>query len=101
MDDLISRKALLEKIRIKKEYWLPYSELTSEGLREAEEIICDAPAVEPVTHGRWEMAVIPVCGEYNFQCSVCKESFWRGYSYPDIAHYCPNFGAKMDGDGNG
>ena len=49
-------------------------------------------AVE-VVHGRWIKYRCLLTTEYI--CSECKEF----YSY---AHnYCPNCGAKMDGDGNG
>ena len=48
-------------------------------------------AVE-VVHGHWVKL-----GKHDWACSVCK----RGvpYSYTGF-HYCPNCGAKMDGDGN-
>ena len=49
----------------------------------------------PVVHGRWEWI-----GPYRYNddgmigtCSVCKERL-RLFAY----NYCPNCGAKMDGD---
>ena len=53
-------------------------------------------AVE-VVHGRWERRVVDHELPYYFvhDCSICGSS---GESYYD---YCPNCGAKMDGDGNG
>ncbi len=60
----------------------------------------DAPTVDAVevVHGRW----IGKGGLYQGECSVCgymtfdKTAEWaRSYW-----HYCPNCGAKMDGDGN-
>ena len=37
--------------------------------------------------------------EPDYKCSECGRSYawWE----PSEAHYCPNCGAKMDGDGNG
>ncbi len=55
-------------------------------------IVDEQPSVDAVgvVHGRW----LPHWG--NTECSVC------GYiTYLCGANYCPNCGAKMDGDGNG
>ena len=50
----------------------------------------DATDVIPVRHGRW---VYPIGMAYNYVCSEC------GKSIGVIKHnYCPNVGAKMDGD---
>lgn len=55
-------------------------------------MIDDAPAadVEPVRHGRWEAVegreFLGVC------CSICNH--WVDSKSP----YCPNCGARMDGD---
>ena len=53
-------------------------------------------AVE-VVHGEW---VVCGDGEYvPFMCSACgKTTSWY---HKQTANYCPNCGAKMDGDGNG
>ena len=55
--------------------------------------------VAPVVHGRWEYD-LPTINTYGqLRCSICNwwtldPSVDRSYSY------CPNCGAKMDGDGN-
>ena len=57
-------------------------------------------AVE-VVHGRWIKKVDIVesyltdCTEFFYECSVCE------CASPGESPYCPNCGAKMDGDGNG
>lgn len=51
---------------------------------------------EPVRRGQWINRGY-VCGEYDWECSACGESEWRGSTIG--LHYCPNCGAKMDGDG--
>jgi rubrerythrin len=54
-------------------------------------------AVE-VVHGRWiekEYVDEPYGGYYLFHCSEC------GIPNARERNYCPNCGAKMDGDGNG
>ena len=62
-------------------------------------IIHDAPTVDAVevVHGEW---VVCGDGEYvPFICSACgKTTSWY---HAQTANYCPNCGAKMDGDGNG
>ena len=46
---------------------------------------------EPVRHGQW----VSEC-EPHYECSVCHHWF---HLY-DRTNYCPNCGAKMDGDGD-
>ena len=53
-------------------------------------------AVE-VVHGRW-------IDEYPYvRCSECNAEWvnCRTDNEPSLFYYCPNCGAKMDGDGNG
>lgn len=65
-----------------------------------ESFVKDVPAsdVAPVVHGRW---IKPVPGDGENYCSVCKaeQPWFYGYGYfePD---YCPNCGARMDGEQN-
>lgn len=58
----------------------------------ARKLIAEAPAadVAPVVHGRW------VCMEAEigyFACSECDHRILRAK-----CNYCPNCGARMDGD---
>ena len=58
----------------------------------------DVDAVE-VVHGRWEQG-------YPIFCSVCGGAAATEYEDANryeawLSPYCPNCGAKMDGDGNG
>lgn len=89
MDDLISRKALLEAAEHNVEF--------QEGIVDVyilESILAGMPAVDaaPVVHGRW----IFNQEQWTWDCTNCKG--WvgsgvriRGYNF------CPNCGAKMDG----
>ena len=69
--------------------------------RDLLDLICSVDTVDAVevVHGRWES--IPGNNTYE-RCSVCKDCYihadWIG---GDKWYYCPNCGAKMDGDGNG
>ena len=54
-------------------------------------------AVE-VVHGRW----IPTNSKCDCTCSVCNTEFDNIVNDAlEDWNYCPNCGAKMDGDGNG
>ena len=60
-------------------------------------------AVE-VVHGEWEIIEDDYFDLVETKCSVCGESYgFEDYEddTPKHYHYCPNCGAKMDGDGNG
>lgn len=60
-----------------------------------EDIINDIPAadVQEVRHGKWEID----CNGYYPYCSNCKEEPDSGV----MSDYCPNCGARMDGEENG
>ena len=56
------------------------------------------PDVDAVKHGRWiegEMVIDDGVGGHIYHCSECED--WYHAWTPN---YCPNCGAKMDGDGN-
>ena len=56
-------------------------------------------AVE-VVHGRYEMGIDE--GDYEYgTCSVCGYNEYNAFGCCLPHNYCPNCGAKMDGDGNG
>ena len=61
----------------------------------------DVDAVE-VVHGDWDVITDDCTFDVIYQCSVCKEEFVTNDGTPaeKLWHYCPNCGAKMDGDGN-
>ena len=80
-DDLISRRALIAE----------YDRVHIGEPGGARKLMMDAPAVDavPVVHGRWEDD-----GEDHryHTCSVCNYMTIPRYNY------CPNCGARMDGD---
>ena len=97
MADYIEREALYEKA-----YW--HGELPDVGNPDAEGVeavdVCDidslpAADVAPVRHGRWER-VIPSKSAAKWSskvsCSVCHSAGYKRFNY------CPNCGAKMDGE---
>lgn len=61
------------------------------------ERVAQIPAVDavPVKHGQWVFGVDSETGERDLKawtCSECNEK------YPWQPNYCPNCGAKMDGE---
>ena len=69
--------------------------------------INNAPTVDAVevVHGYW--VSLTECANAGVYCSVCnkkvyKEDYaWCNRKNKLRSNYCPNCGAKMDGDGNG
>lgn len=53
--------------------------------------------VAPVVHGRWEEA----SDGDGIICPFCRTDFCTIIYDTEHFNYCPNCGAKMDGDGNG
>lgn len=89
-NDLISRKALLERIEKDAPWWWQnfHSYLIVDMLKEAPVI-----EAEPVRHGHWDDSFDGI----TLYCSVCGMSHNCINRTPD---YCPHCGAKMEGGAN-
>ena len=59
--------------------------------------------VAPVRHGRWEDSIDEWFGTDVYTCSKCRESYVlvEGTPKENLWNYCPNCGAKMDGEKEG
>lgn len=57
-------------------------------------LIAKQPTIEERKKGEWEF---PYTDKRYKKCSVCGREF---YSIPHTAHYCPNCGSDMRGDGD-
>lgn len=87
-----------------------YSELCeNRGARDAlDEVIYDIRAikgedVQPVRHGRW-IGINEYCKKNGYIPSGMGIYYWCsecGKEEPKISDYCPNCGARMDGEQNG
>ena len=109
--DLISRKALLEKLDERDKLVRKLTANVDDEdeifvtLSAVRKFVNNRPAVdaEPVRHGTWEMCrktikmdFATLTGTYP-TCSLCGHAeFGMDKSTP----YCPNCGAKMDEEGN-
>ena len=102
MSDLISRSALLEKIQFRIPNDRVLTDIVDSCVKITRRIIEEAPAVDavPVVHGRW----IPIEEELwnldfpvvvDWKCSACNAMGNEDFNY------CPNCGAKMDGEKDG
>lgn len=97
MSDYIDRQEALEALR----GITIISASSLDGVRKyADEMLAKIEAipsadVEPVRHGRWEVFYAEeLCG-YRRAYYVCSNRFG---SSDDEFDYCPNCGARMDGD---
>lgn len=85
-------------INFRKQHYMPTIE--QEALLGYVKKLPTVDAVE-VVHGRW---IGDGWGSYIKRCSVCRSVPLRevgGRHDACYSNYCPNCGAKMDGDGNG
>ena len=105
MDEYINREALRDSVELIDWYSVRRGELltgaesSENALYKANDIysaINNAPTadVAPVRHGRWIKRGY-VCGENEYECSVCHETEWR--TSASRMKYCMFCGAKMDG----
>ena len=68
-------------------------------MTDAKRVLSDMQTADvvPVVHGRWIEKEKYTFG-IMYDCSLCENRILdNGHSW----NYCPNCGAKMDGDGNG
>ena len=90
MAEYIEREALLNR----------FSDKGPVG-RSVRDYIKDQPAadVAPVVRGRWDIRVDDFDCEYA-KCSECGEEFYDANddTIDIIFNYCPNCGARMDGE---
>ena len=89
--DLIEKGALLEAMKKRKNYVGRLSDPVC--------LVEDAPTVDavPVKHGRWIDNKDSIIGEIiERNCSLCGQRTTGLYDH--FFPYCPNCGAKMDGE---
>ena len=104
MAEYIEREAALEAVKKEREYAGKFSFEEErawtagflQGVSFALSDIVAVPAadVQPVRHGRW------LWRSFNIMCSECDFMPYFDSTEP-LYPYCPNCGAKMDGDVNG
>ena len=94
MNDLISRKELLESI---EKVSVKGNVLDDDWVYR---FVQEFPSIDAVKHGRWkEVSDDMYAGGGAWICSSCHYGFsWKAYSLLPEEKYCPHCGAKMDGE---
>lgn len=95
MDKYINYKQAIR--RLDDTLWdNPY--VSSIALQIVKDELYDFPAadVAPVIHGKWHDVYMTSPSSFAATCSICGIS--NDIPHPISAHYCPNCGAKMDGE---
>ena len=93
----LTKKELVEYVRIAEHN----QDVAEETLKQQAENVKDW---FPVKHGHWFL--LDDCSNAGVYCSVChKKVYKEDYAWCNRKNklrspYCPNCGAKMDGDGN-
>lgn len=75
--------------------------ITFASLSVVRDVINDAPAIDPVKHGKWIFDLSDVDWTYGpYVCSEChaRNGDFIGGGLNKRTNYCPNCGAKMDAD---
>lgn len=113
---LVDANALLQELKIAKEggmfaakYIQAHEVYTAESIAYAifscaEDVINNAPSVDPVKHGHWICEYDRELGETDITCSVCHDTrtvngcyvSYKGESLYHDDNFCPYCGAKMD-----
>ena len=104
---LIDANALLEEIQFRRPVIDVETKIVADCVEIARKAIVNAPAVDAVevAHGHW--VSLTECANAGVYCSVCNKKVYKeDYAFCNRknklrSNYCPNCGAKMDGDGNG
>ena len=103
MSRMIDADALKKEILETYEYEYPtasgaFDEFVS---RIVPNIISNAPTidVETAVHGRWDDSQSEIIGGLYHKVRECSECGWT-YDMVIEFNYCPNCGARMDGDSN-
>lgn len=102
MSDLISREALIEKIKKRIQHMIPSHDgshpVTAEGLIN---FIESQPTIEAKKVVRGEWVSLTDCSNAGVYCSVCQKKVWKeDYAWCNRknklrSNFCPNCGADM------
>ena len=100
MSRYIDADALLESVKSKRlifEESTPIEEAIAEQVSVFEEAIEEAPTTDvvEVRHGEWRIVDSDI-GYVELECSLCRNKLL--FNTDDGFTYCPNCGAKMDGE---
>ena len=98
MAEYIEREAVRSAVKSKTMTKYDWSEEID--FEDFEKVLDAIPTAEvaPVVHGRWVLIEIGY-GAKIYECSECKDDdYWKHHFAGGFEHYCPNCGARMDGE---
>lgn len=103
MGDLISREAAIEALNSNPNIRTIRGNVSGIWINLLDVIveIGRVPTAKPVRRGKWVAADGMMPPEYHGKkrCSICAQFAMHDlYGRERLSHYCPNCGAKMDGD---
>lgn len=89
MAEYIERSAAIEAA---KHAW-------AKGLEPSQYIeVLPAADVASVVHARWIYVEETLATSSGYCCSACRRPRWLSPDVPEVFKYCPECGAKMDGE---
>ena len=95
MDDLISRQAAIDMLKNRWKKTRNYEGIGDDIAEECELYLKQVPSAQPVRKGHW----IGYAGTIGNECSICHT--WLDVMQGTAEmNFCPNCGAKMDGEQN-
>ena len=87
----MTREEIISDLEVLKQYFESQSKAYPICLQSAIETL----KAEQAKHGKWKV-IIETEDEMQAKCSECKMVYFLGMGREP--NYCPNCGAKMDGD---
>lgn len=102
MAEYISREFMLKNLEADKMNNAEHCEpVTVQIMERFIRYVSEFPAtnVQPVKRGRWENEYLED-DIWWAECSNCKQETHSRYGRPSTYRYCPNCGARMDGEQN-
>ena len=96
-DDLISRQAAIDALD-KGAWGVEWDKTLAKTMIES--LPSAQPTAEPVRHGKWIKADSQQYFRKHYPCFTCSECGYRKDSQKKW-NYCPNCGARMDGEVEG
>lgn len=77
-----------------------YTDGWNDCLLRVKSMVSKAPAadVASVVHARWIYVEETLATSSGYCCSACRRPRWLSPDVPEVFKYCPECGAKMDGE---
>ena len=95
--EYIEREALIEEAKHNKAVCQAIADIV-----DVKDIINNTPVADviPIRHGHWIAEENWTPDDYYYTCSICREDFYMIVGTPSDNNYkyCPNCGARMDGN---